>query len=96
MASSSIEQLLLTHDVPTLFVVAYAHCAQVERRCDHDILSNSFRKAFFMLGHDSRLRFFQELKNQLTSTPILQAPNWELPFELMCDASNSALGVVLG
>ncbi|RDX68867.1 Retrovirus-related Pol polyprotein, partial [Mucuna pruriens] len=24
--------------------------------------------------------------------PILQAPNWELPFELMCDASNLALG----
>ncbi|RDX73928.1 Retrovirus-related Pol polyprotein, partial [Mucuna pruriens] len=39
---------------------------------------------------------FQELKSQLTSTPILQAPNWALPFELMCDASNSALGVVLG
>ncbi|RDY12769.1 hypothetical protein CR513_02400, partial [Mucuna pruriens] len=24
-----------------------------------------------------------------TSTPILQTPNWELPFELMCDTSNS-------
>ncbi|RDY02257.1 Retrovirus-related Pol polyprotein from transposon 17.6, partial [Mucuna pruriens] len=34
--------------------------------------------------------------NRLTSTPILQAPNWELPFELMYDASNSALGAVLG
>ncbi|RDX74454.1 Retrovirus-related Pol polyprotein, partial [Mucuna pruriens] len=39
---------------------------------------------------------FQELKNQLTSAPILQAPSWELPFELMCDASNSTLGAVLG
>ncbi|RDY14045.1 Retrovirus-related Pol polyprotein, partial [Mucuna pruriens] len=39
---------------------------------------------------------FQELKNQLTCTPILQAPNSELPFELMCNASNSALGTVLG
>ncbi|RDY07929.1 Retrovirus-related Pol polyprotein, partial [Mucuna pruriens] len=38
---------------------------------------------------------FKELKTRLTSTPILQAPNWELPFELMCDASNSTLGVVL-
>ncbi|RDX84522.1 Retrovirus-related Pol polyprotein, partial [Mucuna pruriens] len=35
---------------------------------------------------------FQELKNRLTSAPILQAPDWDLPFELMCDASNSALG----
>ncbi|RDX65450.1 Retrovirus-related Pol polyprotein, partial [Mucuna pruriens] len=39
---------------------------------------------------------FQELKNRLTSSPILQAPNWELPFELMCDASNSALKTFLG
>ncbi|RDY02854.1 Retrovirus-related Pol polyprotein, partial [Mucuna pruriens] len=39
---------------------------------------------------------FQELKSRLTSAPILQAPNWDLPFELMCDASNSALGAVLG
>ncbi|RDX82791.1 Retrovirus-related Pol polyprotein, partial [Mucuna pruriens] len=39
---------------------------------------------------------FQKLKDRLTSAPILQAPNWDLPFELMCDASNSALGVVLG
>ncbi|RDY05727.1 Retrovirus-related Pol polyprotein from transposon 17.6, partial [Mucuna pruriens] len=39
---------------------------------------------------------FQELKSRLTSAPILQAPNWDLPFELMCDASNSALGAILG
>ncbi|RDX70982.1 Retrovirus-related Pol polyprotein, partial [Mucuna pruriens] len=39
---------------------------------------------------------FQELKTRLTSAPILQAPNWDLLFELMCDVSNSALGAVLG
>ncbi|RDX65590.1 Retrovirus-related Pol polyprotein, partial [Mucuna pruriens] len=39
---------------------------------------------------------FQELKNRLTSAPILQASNWDLPFELMCDASNLALGAILG
>ncbi|RDX70784.1 Retrovirus-related Pol polyprotein, partial [Mucuna pruriens] len=39
---------------------------------------------------------WEELKSRLTSAPILQAPNWDLPFELMCDASNSALGAVLG
>ncbi|RDY02422.1 Retrovirus-related Pol polyprotein, partial [Mucuna pruriens] len=41
------------------------------------------------------IQAFQELKTRLTSTPIFQAPNWELLFELMCDASNSALGAVL-
>ncbi|RDY01342.1 Retrovirus-related Pol polyprotein from transposon 17.6, partial [Mucuna pruriens] len=41
------------------------------------------------------IQAFEELKTRLTSTPILQAPNWELPFELMYDASNSALGAIL-
>ncbi|RDX72493.1 Retrovirus-related Pol polyprotein, partial [Mucuna pruriens] len=39
---------------------------------------------------------FQELKKRLTTTLILQASNWEYPFELMCDASNLALGAILG
>ncbi|WVZ21467.1 hypothetical protein V8G54_008789 [Vigna mungo] len=38
---------------------------------------------------------FDELKGKLTTAPILQPPNWELPFELMCDASDFALGAVL-
>ncbi|RDX89394.1 Retrovirus-related Pol polyprotein, partial [Mucuna pruriens] len=37
-----------------------------------------------------------ELKNRLTSAPILQALSWDLPFQLMCDASNLVLGAVLG
>ena len=28
--------------------------------------------------------------------PILQSPNWDLPFEIMCDASNFAVGAILG
>nr|GFA60760.1 reverse transcriptase domain-containing protein [Tanacetum cinerariifolium] len=36
------------------------------------------------------------LKKKLTKAPILIAPNWDLPFELMCDASNFAIGAVLG
>ncbi|RDX90222.1 Retrovirus-related Pol polyprotein from transposon 17.6, partial [Mucuna pruriens] len=43
----------------------------------------------------SKLLQKDELKNQLTFIPILQAPNWDYPFELMCDASNSALGAIL-
>ncbi|RDX91888.1 Retrovirus-related Pol polyprotein, partial [Mucuna pruriens] len=44
----------------------------------------------------SKLLQKDELKSRLTSAPILQAPNWEFPFELVCDASNSTLGAVLG
>ncbi|KAL6311977.1 hypothetical protein AAG906_026400 [Vitis piasezkii] len=39
---------------------------------------------------------FDQLKKFLTTTPIVRAPNWQLPFELMCDASDFAIGVVLG
>nr|GEX42078.1 reverse transcriptase domain-containing protein [Tanacetum cinerariifolium] len=39
---------------------------------------------------------FQSLKNKLTEAPILVASDWDLPFELMCDASDFSIGVVLG
>ncbi|KAM6547440.1 hypothetical protein CsatB_019116 [Cannabis sativa] len=39
---------------------------------------------------------FQTLVNSLTSAPIIQSPDWSLPFEIMCDASNFAVGAVLG
>nr|GEW24750.1 reverse transcriptase domain-containing protein [Tanacetum cinerariifolium] len=39
---------------------------------------------------------FQTLKRKLTEAPILIAPDWDLPFELMCDVSDFAIGAVLG
>ncbi|CAM8959686.1 unnamed protein product [Rhodiola kirilowii] len=39
---------------------------------------------------------FHHLKSALTSAPVGQPPEWELPFELMCDASDFAVGAVLG
>ncbi|GKC51609.1 reverse transcriptase domain-containing protein, partial [Tanacetum coccineum] len=45
---------------------------------------------------DDCIRAFQTLKDRLTEAPILIAPNWDLPFELMCDASDFAIGAVLG
>ena len=30
------------------------------------------------------------------STPIVVAPDWDLPFELMCDARDYVIGAVLG
>ncbi|GKB49600.1 reverse transcriptase domain-containing protein [Tanacetum coccineum] len=39
------------------------------------------------LGHAA----FETLKKKLTEAPILIAPDWDLPFELMCDASDFAI-----
>jgi hypothetical protein len=35
------------------------------------------------------------LKKALISTPVIQPPNWHLPFEIMCDTSDYAIGAVL-
>nr|GEV34957.1 retrovirus-related Pol polyprotein [Tanacetum cinerariifolium] len=39
---------------------------------------------------------FQTLKRKLTEAPILIAPDWDMPFELMCDASDFSISAVLG
>ncbi|RDX81083.1 Retrovirus-related Pol polyprotein from transposon 17.6, partial [Mucuna pruriens] len=59
-------------------------------------LSKLVQKDVEFVFNKECIQAFEELKTKLTSTPILQAPNWELPFELMCDASNLALGAILG
>nr|GEU82162.1 reverse transcriptase domain-containing protein [Tanacetum cinerariifolium] len=49
----------------------------------------------FMFSKDC-IDAFDTLKKKLTEAPILVVPDWNLPFELMCDASDFAIGAVLG
>nr|GEU80874.1 reverse transcriptase domain-containing protein [Tanacetum cinerariifolium] len=42
------------------------------------------------------IRSFLRHAEKLTEAPILIAPNWDQPFELMYDASDFAIGAVLG
>nr|GFA14387.1 reverse transcriptase domain-containing protein [Tanacetum cinerariifolium] len=53
------------------------------------------KNTLFIFSEDC-IKAFQMLKKKLTEAPILIAPNWDLPFELMCDASDFAIGAVLG
>ena len=49
----------------------------------------------FDFTNESKLSF-NRLKEALISAPIVVAPDWNLPFELMCDASDYTIGAVLG
>ena len=46
--------------------------------------------------YDDHVEAFETLKKALTSAPIVQPPDWNLPFEIMCDASDYVVGAVLG
>ncbi|KAM1516929.1 hypothetical protein ACFX13_016132 [Malus domestica] len=39
---------------------------------------------------------FNKLKELLSTAPVIMPPDWSLPFELMCDASDYVVGAVLG
>ncbi|GJT75202.1 reverse transcriptase domain-containing protein [Tanacetum coccineum] len=38
---------------------------------------------------------FKLLKEKLTCAPVIVSPNWNLPFELMCDVSDFVVGAIL-
>ncbi|XP_050876283.1 uncharacterized mitochondrial protein AtMg00860-like [Lathyrus oleraceus] len=58
-------------------------------------LSNLLKNDVTFDFDDKCKRAFDSLKKALTSTPIIQLPNWTLPFEIICDASNYAVEDVL-
>nr|GFA80301.1 reverse transcriptase domain-containing protein [Tanacetum cinerariifolium] len=72
--------------VPTHLVTGWRVCI------DYRKLNEAIRKDHFPLPFMDQIT----LKDKLTEAPILIAPNWDQPFELMCDASDYAVGAVLG
>ena len=59
-------------------------------------LTNLLQKDVPFVFDDDCVEAFETLKKALTSTPIVQPHDWNLPFEIMCDASDYAIGAVLG
>nr|GEU59048.1 DNA-directed DNA polymerase [Tanacetum cinerariifolium] len=72
-------------------------------RCFIQDFSKIARPMTHLLEKETPFVFFKEcvdafdtLKKKLTEAPILVVPDWNLPFELMCDASDFVIGAVLG
>ena len=65
--------------------------------------SKNFKPLCNLLAKDIPFEFtsfylvaFEGLKTELTLAPIIRPPNWNLPFEVICNASDYEIGVVLG
>lgn len=46
--------------------------------------------------YEQYLKSFQKLRHTLIYAPIMQPPDWSLPFKIMCDTSYYAVEAVLG
>nr|GEW63723.1 hypothetical protein [Tanacetum cinerariifolium] len=94
-------ELILTRLVTGTFqrcMMAIFHDMIEKIMDDFSVFGNSFQSC---LSHLERMLkrvvdAFQTLKRKLTKAPILIAPDWDMPFELMCDSSDFAIGAVLG
>ena len=59
-------------------------------------LCKLLEKDALFVFYDECLKAFNLMKEKLTSAPINVAPDWSLQFEIMCNASDYAVGAVLG
>nr|GEX41969.1 reverse transcriptase domain-containing protein [Tanacetum cinerariifolium] len=73
------------------FSTCLTNLERMLKRCEDTKLALNWEKSHFMVKEA-----FRTLKENLTEAPILIAPNWDQPFEIMCDASDYAVGAVLG
>eukprot|EP00253_Pinus_taeda_P029356 PITA_29356 len=92
----------------TTFEDALQNLEKVLKRCIEAHLALSTEKCHMMmnevivLGHFVSFLGIQvdpakiQLKHQLSTAPILRGPDWALPFHISSDASDTAIGVVLG
>lgn len=58
-------------------------------------MCNLLEKEVKLNFDDHSMQAFKLLKKRLIKAPILIAPNWDLPFKLMCYASDTVVGATL-
>ena len=59
-------------------------------------LTDLLQKDVPFVFYDDCVEAFETLKKALTTAPIVQPPDWNFPFEIMCDSSDYAIGAILG
>ena len=59
-------------------------------------LTNLLAKDTAFVFDEACLESFNTLKRALITAPIIQRPDWNAPFEIMCDANDYAMGAVVG
>ena len=89
---------------PTLIkgIISFLGHAEFYRRFIKDF-SKVAKPSCPLLEHDKPFHFdidclqaFGELKKGLITAPVVISPDWTLPFELMCDASDHSIGAEEG
>ncbi|GJV88772.1 reverse transcriptase domain-containing protein [Tanacetum coccineum] len=83
----------------TTFTCPYGTCAYRPMPFGLCNAPGMFQRCMLAIFHDmieKTMEAFETLKKKLTEAPILIVLDWDLPFELMCDASDFAIGAVLG
>jgi hypothetical protein len=73
----------------------YRHFIKIFSQIHRPLTSLLAKEAPFVFNNECH-EGFQILKQTLILAPIIQPPDWKLPFEIMCDASDFAVGAVLG
>ena len=72
----------------------YRHFIQDFAKVSKPLTSPLCKEKDFIIEEEGKHTFMQ-LKQSLVEAPILQNPNWDLPFEIMCDALDFAVDAVL-
>nr|GFA39067.1 reverse transcriptase domain-containing protein [Tanacetum cinerariifolium] len=85
------EGIVLGHKISKKGIKVDKEKIEISRPMTHLLEKNSP----FIFSNEC-IQAFRTLKEKLTEAPILIAPNWDQPFELMCDASDYAVGAILG
>ncbi|GJW87677.1 reverse transcriptase domain-containing protein [Tanacetum coccineum] len=89
------EGIVLGHNISKNGIEVDKAKVDVITKLPHPTTVKGIQNTSFFFSKEC-IEAFQTLKKKLTEAPILVAPDWDLPFELMCDASDFAIGAVLG